>query len=119
MSTVNGKGQQDAGVQHSTLAREGADEAAEKVTRLPVQHQVVKETIADARFAAQERVRLEVVSFLEGCRGTAAPVDIVIVYRNPDGSMGYSAPEGDGLAQVGMMEAAKTVLINKMLGVMK
>lgn len=118
MSGINGKGRDDAGAQHSTIAREGADEAA-KVTRFPGTHQATKEAIEAARFEAQERVRTEVAEFLTGCRGAGAPVDIVIVFRNPDGSMGYSAPEGDGLAQVGMMDCAKAVLTNKMLGVLR
>lgn len=117
MSTVIGRPPAESGVQHSELARQGADNA-EKVTRLPVAHQATKDAIEAARAEAQYRVQQEVAEFLKTTHGAGAPVDVIIVFRNPDGSMGYSAPEGDGLAQVGMMDCAKAVLINKMLGVL-
>ena len=118
MSSFVGKPPEETGVQHSRIAREGAEEAS-KVSRLPVQHKVVDEAIEKARTEAQFKVQQEVAEFLKGCHGAQAPTDVVIVYRNPDGSIGYSAPEGDGMAQTGMLDAAKLVMQLKMVGVLK
>lgn len=90
-----------------------------KVEALPARHRAVDDAVVKAREEAQLRVQREVKGFLEGCAGEKAPVDIIIVYRNPDGSMGYSAPEGDGMAQTGMLDAAKLVIQLKMVGVMR
>lgn len=92
----------------------------EKVTNLPAtRHRAVKEAVEQARTEAQHTVQREVAEFLKGCHGEKAPIAIVIVYRNPDGSLGYSAPEGDGIAQAGMLDAAALVMRLKMVGVMR
>lgn len=92
----------------------------DKVTKLPAaRHRAVEEAVEQARTEAQHTVQHEVAEFLKGCHGEKAPTAVVIVYRNPDGSLGYSAPEGDGIAQAGMLDAAAMVMRLKMVGVMR
>lgn len=73
--------------------------------------------VLEARSHAQHDVRQEVQEFLRSCspQNDNAPTAVVIVYRNADGSLGYAAPAGDGINQVGMLEAAKHVLLTKMV----
>lgn len=92
----------------------------DNITKLPAaRHRAVEEVVEQARIEAQHTVQREVAEFLKGCHGEKAPTAVVIVYRNPDGSLGYSAPEGDGITQAGMLDAAALVLRLKMVGVMR
>lgn len=46
--------------------------------------------------------------------GTINPLDVVIVFRSTDGSYGFRGNNGgSGLMQVGLLEAAKAVILSK------
>lgn len=59
----------------------------------------------------------EVASLVEECKtGAVQPVEIIIVFKNKDGSFGFRANDGSLLTQIGLVECAGGVLLKQALG---
>jgi hypothetical protein len=64
----------------------------------------------------QDGVRKTLQEFAGVCQENAAPVDMVIVCRRPDGTVGCFAPETDTVPQIGLLHLGIQMLTKHLLG---
>lgn len=66
----------------------------------------------------QEACRVELSDFMqEVLAGRVRPINMVIVFQSEDGAYGFRGNDnGSGLMQVGLLEAAKAVILSRSIG---